>query len=193
MPFNPNIPQPSDLLSDSQGDLLGNMSQLDTSFGVDHFAFSNLTSNNGFHQKVTLPGNLAAPAPAANYGDIFGVTDANSVTRPFWVRDGLPITYSMIPVRAFGRILGSTGATVGNAMNMSVARTSTGNYTVTLTAGAVFDTNYSVFFGIHNTSGARVIAQVSAYTSATQFTFNVVNVTGGFVDTDSISISVLYL
>ena len=53
--FKNSIPQPTDNLSDSQADLLGNMQQLDTSFGVDHYAFSDLTANNGKHNKITTP------------------------------------------------------------------------------------------------------------------------------------------
>ncbi len=55
MGYSPNIPQPTQLLSNSQGDLLTNFQALDTSFGVDHYKFSNTTSNNGFHNQVTTP------------------------------------------------------------------------------------------------------------------------------------------
>ncbi len=53
--FNPSIPQPTDELSDSQPELLGNNQQLDISFGIDHYTFSNQTSNNGKHNTVTTP------------------------------------------------------------------------------------------------------------------------------------------
>lgn len=62
MVFKNNIPQPTDnLAKQSQQDLLGNMSQLDTSFVVDHYAFSNLTAANGKHNKVTTPGYVTIP------------------------------------------------------------------------------------------------------------------------------------
>lgn len=61
MTFNPNIPQPTDDLSDSQGDLLTNNGALDTSFGIDHYKFSDPTSSNGFHNKVTTPVFVANP------------------------------------------------------------------------------------------------------------------------------------
>lgn len=50
-----NEPIATDDLSVSQPKLLGNTNQADDSFGVDHYAFSNLTANNGFHNKVTTP------------------------------------------------------------------------------------------------------------------------------------------
>jgi hypothetical protein len=61
MGYSPNIPQPTDLLSNSQGDLLTKFKALDTSFGVDHYMFSNATSSNGFHNQVTTPGWVGTP------------------------------------------------------------------------------------------------------------------------------------
>lgn len=55
MVFKANIPNASDFLADSQGDLKGNNQQLDASFLVDHYTFSDLTSNNGKHNQVTTP------------------------------------------------------------------------------------------------------------------------------------------
>jgi hypothetical protein len=59
--FNPAIPLANDRLAKSQQDLLLNNGQLDTSFGVDHYPFSDQTSNNGFHNTVTQPLILAVP------------------------------------------------------------------------------------------------------------------------------------
>lgn len=61
MVFNPNRPIASELLSDSQPLLLSNNQALDTSFGVDHYPFSNATGNNGFHNKVTTPVFVDSP------------------------------------------------------------------------------------------------------------------------------------
>lgn len=55
MAFIPTIPQAGDALSTSQGQLLANNAGLDTTFGLDHFTFSNTTANNGFHKQVTNP------------------------------------------------------------------------------------------------------------------------------------------
>ena len=63
MTFDPNIPQPGDLLSDSQGDLLVNMTALNTSFGQDHYTFSDTTINNGRHREVTSPLDPVTPLP----------------------------------------------------------------------------------------------------------------------------------
>jgi len=65
MSYNPNIPQATDDLSVSQGQLLGNFQQLDTIFGIEHYPYSNLTSNVGFHNQVTTPNYVANP-PTGN-------------------------------------------------------------------------------------------------------------------------------
>ena len=76
MSFNPNIPQPGDLLSDSQGDLLQNMLALDTSFGIDHYTFSNLTVNNGAHRQVSSPISVPPAHPATvNDPKLYGMQD----------------------------------------------------------------------------------------------------------------------
>jgi hypothetical protein len=54
MTYLPNIPQPTDFLSVSQGNLLTNFQSLDSTFDVDHTAFSNTSANLGKHAQVTL-------------------------------------------------------------------------------------------------------------------------------------------
>ncbi len=61
MTFNPAIPQPNQLLSNSQNDLLVNMTALDTVFGIDHYKFSETGSNGGYHNTVTTP--VVTPNP----------------------------------------------------------------------------------------------------------------------------------
>lgn len=59
--FNPAIPTPTDFLADSQGQLLQNFNKSNSSFGTDHYPFSDLTTNNGFHNQVTTPAYVANP------------------------------------------------------------------------------------------------------------------------------------
>ncbi len=62
MAFKNNIPiSTNNLARQSQQDLLNNNIQLDTSFGTDHYPFSDLTASNGFHNKVTTPGYVTVP------------------------------------------------------------------------------------------------------------------------------------
>lgn len=55
MAYQKNIPQPDDLISDSQSDILDNFTTADDVFAVDHYPFSNNNVNQqGKHDKVTL-------------------------------------------------------------------------------------------------------------------------------------------
>jgi hypothetical protein len=53
--FKNTIPQPNDDLSVSQGDLRLNFQSCNTSFGIDHYPFTDLTANDGKHNQVTTP------------------------------------------------------------------------------------------------------------------------------------------
>ncbi len=78
MAYDPNIPQPTDDLSDSQVALLGNFQQLNISFGIDHYTFSNGTSNNGKHNQVTTPLIVGGvhPVTAAAEPKFYGMQDS---------------------------------------------------------------------------------------------------------------------
>ena len=69
--FLPNIPQPSDNLDFSQGQLLSNNQGLDTVFGVDHYKFSDATANKGFHNTVTTPLIVGSAHPTTTTNPIF--------------------------------------------------------------------------------------------------------------------------
>ncbi len=86
MTYNPAIPQPNDLLSDSQGDILQNFSSANTSFGINHYAFDNATVNNGKHKFVGMPVLAAAPTTAAGEGALYFKT-AGAGSALFMVRD----------------------------------------------------------------------------------------------------------
>lgn len=65
MTFNPNIPQPNDLISQSQAQIQTNFSQSDTAFGIDHTAFSTV-SNQGKHKKSSYIEQASDPVTSAN-------------------------------------------------------------------------------------------------------------------------------
>lgn len=69
--FLPSIPQASDNLDFSQGQLLSNNSGLDTVFGVDHYKFSDASSSKGFHNTVTTPLIVGSAHPATTANPIF--------------------------------------------------------------------------------------------------------------------------
>ncbi len=74
MTYNPSIPQSTDLISVSQGQLLTNFGQLNSQFGGstpttggDHDGFNNGSGNgSGMHNQVTFTANQAAPSLTRN-------------------------------------------------------------------------------------------------------------------------------
>lgn len=54
MPYNPNIPQPTDAISDSQNDILDNFQSINTWVGVNHTGFDS-PPNTGKHTVVEMP------------------------------------------------------------------------------------------------------------------------------------------
>jgi hypothetical protein len=65
--FNNNIPQPTDVLSDSQDDILQNFQQLDAAWNINHEPFNSASPTFlGKHTQVTLPENAAPTVTLAN-------------------------------------------------------------------------------------------------------------------------------
>lgn len=70
--YNPNVPQGTDNLSVSQGQILGNFSQLNTQFAVDHVAFNTGSGNgNGHHKKVTFDNAPVSPTLSGTQSAIY--------------------------------------------------------------------------------------------------------------------------
>ncbi len=75
MTFNPNIPRPTDLLSNSQGDLLANNGALNSTFSRNHIPL-NVATNNGKHSFVELVfsnpvGSPPAPPLSSGGGTVY--------------------------------------------------------------------------------------------------------------------------
>ncbi len=81
MTYIPTRPTANEDLSDSQPIIQGNFSKADTSFGIDHYSFSNATVNNGKHNQVTTPLIVGAahPTTLANEPKIYAMRDSNPV------------------------------------------------------------------------------------------------------------------
>ena len=81
MTFSPTIPQATDLISNSQADLLTNFGQLNTQYGADHDGFNTGSGNgSGMHDQVTFLANQSAPSLTRN--SVTGVSGlyANAVS-----------------------------------------------------------------------------------------------------------------
>ena len=67
MPYNNNIPQPTDRIKASQNDILQNFQSIHTVVGIDHVNFDDVSGNEGKHNFVTLQvqaGDRATNNPA---------------------------------------------------------------------------------------------------------------------------------
>lgn len=79
-----DTPLAAEDLDVSQPLIRGNFQQANTSFGIDHYSFSDLTANNGKHKFVHLPEQSPnGPSTAANEGAIY-TKEAGTITRLFW-------------------------------------------------------------------------------------------------------------
>lgn len=80
MVYYPSIPQANDLIDESQPQILANFSQLNTTYGVDHYAYDS-GSNNGYHNRVTTPiySTSSHPSTSATLCMFYGMQDTANI------------------------------------------------------------------------------------------------------------------
>ncbi len=84
MTFDPNIPQPTDLISSSAVPIQTNFSQLNTIFDFNHFTWDDATAaNRGLHRKIDFPTPTTVAAPTGNDSVLYPKTVAG-VTQLFF-------------------------------------------------------------------------------------------------------------
>lgn len=136
MSYNANIPQATDLISQSQGQLLNNFSQANIAFGVDHTAFD-VAANQGKHKKATLIKQTVDPA-------------ADAAGPLIYSRD---VVYPSGPTTKTEELLRQSsvdGSTV-------IALTSLFNLPITAASGSSFLPGIPTVVGPNLTTGAAVI------------------------------------
>ena len=75
MAYNPNIPQATDTLNSSQGDLLANFMAIQTLIDVNHYDFA--SANQGKHMFVTMPVQTQSPGTALGEMALFTMNDGS--------------------------------------------------------------------------------------------------------------------
>ncbi len=195
MVFNPNIPQPTDYLSVSQQDLLGNNTALQAWSTVDHYSFSDLTANVGKHTKVTLPFLASGPSTAVGEDAIY-TKKVSGVPEVFIRKENngaeiqLTSGNSINPARAYVNFNGTTGAILGTASNVSsVTVNSVGNYTVNLSITQPTAT-YCVLISVEAVSPAANWTYIYGTRTTTSFNINVYN-NGSVLNPTSVSATIL--
>jgi len=97
MVYKPNIPQPTDFISQSQKDMIGNFETTDSIWGQapteqenvgDHVPLTNAKLEDlGAHKKLSLPEQAVEPAPGVNEITLFS-KDTSAVSELYYRRDG---------------------------------------------------------------------------------------------------------
>lgn len=90
MAYNQNIPQPTDQISQSQSQILGNFQALKTLIDIDHVDFA--SGNQGKHNKSTYPVQAMAPAFVAGEVGIFNLLSASTAVNELNVTNSSGIT-----------------------------------------------------------------------------------------------------
>ena len=83
MAYNPNIPNASDYQDESQVQLKQNFQQLDTSFSINHYGFSDISGETGKHKVITTVSQgtspTAHPTTAANEPKIYAFKSLGNI------------------------------------------------------------------------------------------------------------------
>ena len=104
--YNPAIPEATDLISTSQGEIKDNFDQLNLQFQIDHIAFNTGSGNgNGHHKQVTFDNAPTAPTLSGTMSAIFAHLVAGKQQLAF---ANATTTY---PLTGIPLVTGTSGAT----------------------------------------------------------------------------------
>lgn len=93
MTYQTNIPQPTDLISVSQDDILQNFQAIDAAWNINHEDFN--AALQGKHKFVEMPNQGADPAGAATEFTIFSKVSAGGQSEIFYKRDAEASSYQL--------------------------------------------------------------------------------------------------
>ena len=159
MSFNPNIPRPTDLLSNSQADLLSNNTSINSTFSQNHIPL-NVATNNGKHTFVELVANSGSPPTASGEGTLYTFT-SGSVTDLWYVPDASGNDYQLTRTNAskFSLFGANNNYQAAGGSNASV----TGGWTF-LPGGLIL--NYGSASSL-NPGGSITVKYANPFTSST--------------------------
>jgi len=196
MTFNPNIPQASDLISQSQAQILTNFGQVNTIFDIDHVTFNNATAaNRGKHDKSTYVEQASDPVTSTNEVAVYSKdtgTQPDLFYRPESAGTAVRLTGGGLTAAAWVRFnVSGAVITVLESYNVSSVSITGANGVVTINFSRVFaNTNYAALINaIQTGSGDNVNRKVnlSAQTTAA-YSYNVTATTGGVITADSLPV-----
>lgn len=172
MTYNPNIPMSTDLISDSQANLLTNFGQLDTVFGQDHIEYS-AAVDRGKHKFSTYTDQVGTePTPAANELAAYAAT-VGGITSLRYRKDNTTVAYTLNPIKAFAIFTANTGIgaqVITQQFNVASITANINRFDVVLSEAMQNGTTYAVFNHVLNQTIA--IDRRITITSSTAFQLN---------------------
>jgi hypothetical protein len=161
--YQPNIPQPGQLISISQNDILQNFQQLNAAWLVNHVDFN--TAPLGKHNLVEFPNQSSAPAGAASEMTLFSQL-ASGVSQLFYIRNaGTPFQLTgKDPIVAAS---GSTFLPGGIILQWGTWTLASGVPNAAVSFAQTFPTNvFALTFGSNPTPDPKNLPIFSALTTS---------------------------
>jgi hypothetical protein len=184
MAYNANIPQPTDLLSQSQSDLLNNFMALQTLIDVNHVDFA--SGDQGKHKFLTLPSQGAIPPAGSGFLatelGLYNAVYATTTQQELFINKTNQATVVQIPLTA--STLSTSSAPAANSGFWSYlpsglllkagnfVNTSSGLTTVNITVGPNFTQILSVLvcpFSGSTTGDLNFAVRLVSITGANSF------------------------
>lgn len=191
MPYQQNIPRPTDQLNVSQGDIQQNFLEIYNWVAVNHDQFD--TPNAGKHTQVTLPNNPAPLGTLVNEANIWSDQSAlTGETELFWRREA---GGDVVPWTAWGVPFGNdwTFFPSGQLIKWGTANSTGTGFSVVFPANAVTIPAFAVAAGnpslvlVSTVSNAAVAASVVPGTiTSAGFVVNTYSTVSGFAQASEI-------
>lgn len=195
MTYNPSIPQSSDLISQSQAQVLTNFSQLNTIFDVDHVTYNDATSaNRGKHDKSTYVEG-SDPVTSTNEVAVYSKdtgTQPDLFYRPESSGTATRLTGGGITAAAWVVFNGTSSGPIAPAASYniqgSITKNATGNYTLTFSR-SFSSVNYCVVSGVDATNASNTLTVSVTTRNANNCTFKTIGGSAGtLVDCPMVSL-----
>lgn len=180
MAYLPNIPQGTDNLSTSQGQILANFQSLETGFAVDHNTWD--AANAGTHKQVTAAAQASVSPPSGwgtYYTSLTGSVGGAIAEGMYKSGDNADVSLTSA-VKAW--VSCNSSGTILDGFNVaSVTHPGTGQYVVNF-SNALSNSNYGVIgmCQMDNTFGSGAIMGYNSV-STTSFQVNTRALSGGAV------------
>lgn len=176
MAYNADIPQASDDPSQSQGQILGNFQELNTSNSVNHGTYSD--ADQGKHKFLQMPEQSSAPTTAANEAGLYTKEVPTLAVTGLYFRDESDGTERQLTNLSITNLV-NAGTAAGTLYRMDnplrftiysgVTNAFSGSATVTFPAG------YTTIFGYSAVANDASVQKISAQGSTAGITLHTEN------------------